>query len=79
MKAKSIQRSHCISLSVMLLILFLKKVKKNYPQVFLKKCKYIIKEKKISRFINDDLQIYYDDSNKEASDRFDDSDKETDK
>ena len=63
----------------MLLILFLKKVKKNYPQVFLKKCKYIIKEKKISRFINDDLQIYYDDSNKEASDRFDDSDKETDK
>ena len=44
-----IQGPHCICLSV-LLIDFVFKISKNYyQQVFLEKCKYIVKGKKISR------------------------------
>ena len=31
--------------------------KKNYPQVFLEECKYKIKKKKMSKFIDDELQL----------------------
>lgn len=37
-----------------------------YPPVFLEECKYIVKEKKITRFINNDLDSP-DDSDEEAS------------
>ena len=40
--------------------------KNYYPQVFLKESKYIVKEKKIPRYIIDDIEIY--DSDKENSD-----------
>ena len=41
--------------------------KNYYPQVFLDEYKYTVKEKKISQYINDDLEISSDDSYKEAS------------
>ena len=31
-----------------------------YPQAFLEECKCIVKEKRICRYINDDLQMHYD-------------------
>ena len=64
-KAKSIQ--------VFMIMKYVKKVLINwfclqnyYPQVFSEECKYIFKEKKISRSVNDDLEI--------SSDRSDESD-----
>ena len=38
-----------------------------YPQVFLAECKYVVKEKKIPRYITDDIEISSD-SNRENSD-----------
>ena len=40
----------------------LKKDNKYFPQVFLEEWKYIEKEKKVTRYITDDLQISFDDS-----------------
>ena len=31
--------------------------KKNYPQVYLEECKYQIKKKKMSKFIDDELEL----------------------
>ena len=45
--------------------------KSYYPQVFLEERKYIVKEKKMSKFINDELEI--------SSDESDDSDEENNK
>ena len=36
-----------------------------YLQVFLVECKYIVKEKKLIRYISDDLEISSDDSDKD--------------
>ena len=49
------------------LILFLKTGKNYYLLVFLEKCKYVVKEKKIPKYIIDDIEISSD-SNKENSD-----------
>ena len=38
----------------------LKKIENYYPQVFLKKCKYIEKEKNVIRHIIDDLKTFPD-------------------
>ena len=35
-----------------------------YPHAFLEECKYIIKEKKTSKFITDNIEISSDDSDK---------------
>ena len=45
--------SQCICLSVILIDSVYKKDKNCYPQVFLEECKYVVKEKKKSKFIND--------------------------
>ena len=37
--------------------LFFKTGKSCYPQVFLEECKYIVKEKKVTRIITEDLEI----------------------
>ena len=42
--------------------------KNYYPQVFLEECKYIVKEKKIPKYIIDDLEISSD-SDKKISDK----------
>ena len=36
--------------------------------MFLEECKYVVKEKKTSKFITDDIEIYSDDSDMENSD-----------
>ena len=41
--------------------------KNCYPQVFWEECKYVIKEEKIPKYINDDIEISSD-SNEESSD-----------
>ena len=48
-----------------------------YPQVFLKECKYVFKEKKMSKYITDDVEISSDEENsdEENSDK-DNSDEE---
>ena len=53
-------------LSVML-IDFVFKIGKSYPQLFLEECKYLVK-KKINKYISDDYEICSDDSNENASD-----------
>ena len=39
--------------------------------MFLEECKYIVKEKKMPRHINDDLEIFSDDSDKQNFDEED--------
>ena len=64
----------CISLSVILVNSVYRKDKNYYPQVFLKECK-LVKEKKMSKFITDDIKISPGDSDKQNSDE-ENSDKE---
>ena len=35
----------------------MKMEKENYPQVYLEECKYKIKKKKMSKFIDDELEL----------------------
>ena len=58
---------HCVFLSVMMLGSVFKMGKNYFPQVFLEECKYIVKEKKMRKFINDDLGISSDESDEETS------------
>ena len=48
---------HCICLLVVLIDTVFKMGKNYYPQVFLEKCKYIAKEKEVTKYINEDLEI----------------------
>ena len=42
----------------------------NYcPQLLLKECEFIVKEKKINKYINDDLELSLDESDEEISDK----------
>ena len=49
--------SQCICLSVILIDSVYKKDKNYYPQVFFEECKYVVKEKKKSKFITDNMEI----------------------
>ena len=49
--------SQFICLSVILIDSEFKTGKNYYPQVFLEECKYVIKEKKIPKYIIDDREI----------------------
>ena len=60
--------SQCICLSVILSDLLFRTDKNYYPQVFLEECKYIVKEKKMSEYITDEIEISSDDSDRENSD-----------
>ena len=51
------ESSHCICLSVILIDSVLKMGKNYYLQVFVKECKYTVKEKELTRYINEDLEI----------------------
>ena len=42
--------------------------KNYYPQVFLEECKYVIKEKKMDKYITEDIEISSDKSDYENSD-----------
>ena len=37
-----------------------RKDKTYYPQVFLEECKYVLKEKKVAKYITDDIEISHD-------------------
>ena len=56
--------SQFICLSVILINSAFRAGKKYYPQVFLEECKYVIKEKKIPKYIIDNIEISSD-SNEE--------------
>ena len=59
--------SQCICLSVILIDSLYRKNENYYPQVFLEECKYVLKEKKMRKYITDDIEIY-NDSDREDSD-----------
>ena len=46
-----------------------RKDKNYYPQVFLEECKYVVKEKKMTEYVNDEIEFSYDDSDREDSDK----------
>ena len=57
--------SNYICLVIILIGFVLKKDRNYYPQVFLKEYKCTGKEKKVTTYITDDLEISSDDSDKE--------------
>ena len=59
--------SQVICLSVILIDSVFRTGKNYYPQIFWEECKYVIKEEKIPKYINDDIEISSD-SNEESSD-----------
>ena len=42
--------------------------KSYYPQVLLEECKYVLKEKKMPDYVTDNIEISFDDSDREDSD-----------
>ena len=42
--------------------------KNYYLQIFLEECKFVVKEKKMSEYITDDIETSSDDSDREDSD-----------
>ena len=54
--------SHCICLSKILIESVFKIGKSYYPQMLLEKCSYIAKEKKMPKYITDNVKISSDDS-----------------
>ena len=56
--------SQCICLSLILIDSVFRTGNNYYPQVFLEECKYVVKEKKMSNYIIDGIEI----SDKENSD-----------
>ena len=64
--------SQLICLSITLTDSIFRSCKNYYPQVFLKEYNYVVKEKKMPECIIDDIDISYDNSDREES-----SDKET--
>ena len=63
--------SHCIFISVILIDSVFQVARNYYPQMFLEEFKYIVKEKKMIRYITDDLEISSDDPDNEHSDKED--------
>ena len=65
--------SKFICLSVILIGSVFRTGKNYYRQVFLEECQYVVKEKKIPKFIPDDIEISYDsdkeDPDEESSDQ----------
>ena len=59
--------SQCIGLSVILIDSAYTKDKNYYPQVFLEECKYVVKDKKTSKLIIEDIEISSDDSDNEIN------------
>ena len=60
--------SQYICLSVILINSVFRTGKNYYPQVFLEECKYVVKVKKLAKYIIKDTEISSDQSNTEDSD-----------
>ena len=56
---KSKEGSQCIFLSVILIDSVLKTGKNYHPQVFLEECKYVVKEKKMPKYINEEINFFW--------------------
>ena len=67
-KSTQSQGSQFICLSVILIGFVFRTGKNYYPQVFLEERKYVVKEKKIPKYITDDTGISTD-SNRDNSDK----------
>ena len=70
--------SQFLCLSVILIDTVFRTSKNYYPHIFLEECKYVVKEKKMSKYITDDIGIssdsdredsYKGNSNEENSDK----------
>ena len=59
------QDSQCICLPVILIDSVYRKDKDYYPQMFLEECKYVVKDKKMAKFITDCIEISSDVSDRE--------------
>ena len=55
-------------LLVILISSVFRTVKNYYLQVFLEKCKYVVKKKKILEYITEDINFFSDDFDREGSD-----------
>ena len=55
-------------LLVILISSVFRTVKSYYLQVFLEKCKYVVKKKKILEYITEDIKFFSDDFDREGSD-----------
>ena len=61
--------SQCLFLSVILIDSVFRTGKNCYPQVYLEKFRYVVKAKKLSKYINDETEIFPDkDFDEENSD-----------
>ena len=63
--------SHSNCLSVILIDSVFRMSKNNYSEVFSEECKDIVKEKKMTKYITDDLQISSNDFDEESSEEED--------
>ena len=57
-----------LSIFITLIDSVYRKDKGNYSQMLLQECKYVVKEKNLSKFITDDIEMSSDDSDRESSD-----------
>ena len=53
------ESSHCIYISVIVIDSVYIKDKNYYPQVFLEKYKHVLRRKKTSYSVTDDIEIYF--------------------
>ena len=58
--------SQCLCLSVVFINSVFRTGKNYYPQVFVEEYKYVVKEKKMSRYIADDIEISSDSDRDES-------------
>ena len=61
--------SQFISLSVILIDSIFRTSTKYYPQVSLEECKYVVKEKKIPKYIIDDIEISSDSDRENSNEK----------
>ena len=59
---------YCICLSVILIVSVYRISKNYYLQMLSEECKYIVKEKKMTKYLADAIEILPDDSDEENSD-----------
>ena len=61
------ERIHYVSISAICIHSVLKRDKKNYPQVYLEQCKYKIKKRELTSFIDDEVTLSSDYESDNAS------------
>ena len=54
------KKAQCLFLSVILIDSVFRTGKNCYPQVYLEKFRYVVKAKKLSKYINDETEIFPD-------------------